>query len=159
MRSSVSVIRTSFRFGLAILSIILISSIDAYSQPQLPWKVVSSGGTDATSGSMKLRGTVGQTSTIASTAGSLNLNAGFWQNFAGAEGCCVGIRGDLNGDGNDNTILDLNYIVNDIFRGGPASTCPGEADLNGDGNPSTILDLNFIVNDIFRGGPTPGACL
>lgn len=146
------------RSFIIFLSFLFVSAASTFAQPQLPWKVVSSGGTDATSGSMKLRGTVGQTSTVMSTAGSLNLNAGFWQNFGGG-GCCVGNRGDLNGDGSDNTILDLNYIVNDIFRGGPSSPCPGEADLNGDGNPSTILDLNFIVNDIFRGGPAPGACL
>lgn len=72
--------------------------------------------------------------------------------------CCIGIRGDLDGNGTNNTILDLNYLVNDIFRGGPASPCSIEADLNSDGSPSTILDLNFLVNDIFRGGPSPGPC-
>jgi len=72
--------------------------------------------------------------------------------------CCVGNRGDINDDGNDATILDLNYLVNDIFRGGPPSPCPEEADLNNDSSPSTILDLNFLVNDIFRGGPSAPAC-
>ncbi|HEX2897662.1 MAG TPA: choice-of-anchor B family protein, partial [candidate division Zixibacteria bacterium] len=33
--------------------------------------------------------------------------------------CCTGIRGDFNGDSNDANILDLNYCVNRIFRGGP----------------------------------------
>lgn len=72
--------------------------------------------------------------------------------------CCIGVRGDINDDGNDATIQDLNYMVNDIFRGGPSSPCPEEADLNNDGSPSTIQDLNFLVNDIFRGGPSAPAC-
>jgi len=63
--------------------------------------------------------------------------------------------GDLNDDGAASTILDLNFLVNDIFRGGPSASVPESADLNGDGSPATILDLNFMVNDIFRGGPSP----
>jgi len=90
---------------------------------------------------------------LVSSASSQTMNLA-----SGDAACCIGIRGDVNGDGSDNTILDLNYMVNDIFRGGAASACPLEADLNSDGTPSTILDLNFIVNDIFRGGPAPGPC-
>jgi len=126
-------------------------------QPELKWKVVSSGGTNATSGGLRLQGTIGQTSTTFSTAGSLNLNAGFWQNF-GSGACCVGIRGDFNGDGLDNSVLDLTYLIDDIFRGGPPSACPEEADINSDLTPSTVLDLTFIINDIFRGGPSPASC-
>ena len=77
---------------------------------------------------------------------------------SGDAACCIGNRGDVNGDGNDNTILDLNYMVTDIFRGGAASPCPVEADLNSDGAASAILDLNFLVNDIFRGGAAAGPC-
>jgi hypothetical protein len=126
---------------------------------QLQLKVISSGGTDATSSGMRLRGTVGQTATTYSTAGSLALNAGFWQDFSGLSGgCCIGIRGDANGDGIDNNVLDLTYIINDIYRGGPPSPCIEESDLNGDGTPANVLDLTFIINDIYRGGPPPGSC-
>ena len=72
--------------------------------------------------------------------------------------CCFGIRGDCNGDGTDINILDLNYLVNRIFRGGPSASCLDEANLNSDGTPQNILDLNFAVNRIFRGGPLPGPC-
>ncbi|HEX2897677.1 MAG TPA: hypothetical protein VHP63_06475, partial [candidate division Zixibacteria bacterium] len=72
--------------------------------------------------------------------------------------CCVSPRGDVNGDGSNANILDLNYLVNRIFRGGPAASCPEEADCNSDGTPSNILDLNFLVNRIFRGGALPGPC-
>ena len=72
--------------------------------------------------------------------------------------CCVGNRGDLNGDGDDANILDLTFAVDRIFRGGPASVCPEEADINADGTPHDILDLTFLVDRIFRGGPAPGGC-
>lgn len=73
--------------------------------------------------------------------------------------CCVGIRGDVNNDGADANILDLTYLVDRIFRGGPPAPCAGEADVNGDGTPSNILDLTYLVDRIFRGGPAPGPCL
>ncbi len=73
--------------------------------------------------------------------------------------CCIGSRGDFNGDnGASANILDLNYLVNDIFRSGPDSPCSAEADVNGDGRASTILDLNYLVNDIFRSGPDMPVC-
>ena len=72
--------------------------------------------------------------------------------------CCVGNRGDFNGDGDDANILDLTFVVDYIFRGGAEYSCPEEADVNNDGTPSNILDLTFLVDRIFRGGPAPGPC-
>lgn len=72
--------------------------------------------------------------------------------------CCLKIRGDLNNDGTDANILDLNFAVNRIFRGGPLPVCLREGDVNSDGTSTNILDLNFLVNRIFRGGPPPGIC-
>ncbi len=73
--------------------------------------------------------------------------------------CCILNRGDINNDGSVNaTILDLNYLVNKIFRGGPPPVCALEADVNSDGTFANILDLNFLVNKIFRGGAAPGPC-
>ncbi|MCH7691502.1 MAG: hypothetical protein IIA17_10725, partial [candidate division Zixibacteria bacterium] len=72
--------------------------------------------------------------------------------------CCIGIRGDIDGDGDDNSFFDLVYLVDYIFRGGPAPPCPIEADLNFDGRSATALDLVYIIDDIFRGAPSPGPC-
>jgi glucose/arabinose dehydrogenase len=73
--------------------------------------------------------------------------------------CCEGIRGDLNSDSTEANILDLNFLVNFIFRGsGDPGQCPEESDVDGDGNAANILDLNYMVNRIFRGGPDPQAC-
>jgi len=73
--------------------------------------------------------------------------------------CCDGIRGDIDGDATDADILDLTYLVDRIFRGGPPPACADEADVNSDGATSNILDLTFLVDRIFRGGPAPGACI
>lgn len=73
--------------------------------------------------------------------------------------CCVGNRGDLNGDGADADILDLTHLVDFIFRGsGDSGRCPNESDVNRDGNPANILDLTYLVDVIFRGGPVPPGC-
>ncbi len=73
--------------------------------------------------------------------------------------CCNGLKGDLNSDGRNCNILDLNFLVNFIFRGsGNPGDCPQESDVNGDDSIPNILDLNYVVNFIFRGGSVPPAC-
>ncbi len=73
--------------------------------------------------------------------------------------CCDGNRGDLNGDGDDASILDLTFMVDFIFRGsGDPGACPEESDVNGDGDSANILDLTYLVDFIFRGGDPPGPC-
>jgi len=51
-------------------------------------------------------------------------------------------------------IVDLNFLVNRMFRGGPPPNPTFVGDLNGDCNEN-ILDLNYLVNRLFRGGPLP----
>lgn len=63
------------------------------------------------------------------------------------------LRGDANYDF-DVDILDLNFLVNRIFRGGPWPVTVQSGDCNADLS-LTILDLNYMVNFIFRGGPLP----
>ncbi len=74
--------------------------------------------------------------------------------------CCIGNKGNVNGDINDQvTILDLTYMIDRLFRGGPPAPCPEEANLDNDPNNNmTILDLTFLIDRIFRGGPPPGPC-
>jgi len=61
--------------------------------------------------------------------------------------------GDMNGDNAVGNILDLTFLVNRIFRGGPLSNPPMAMDLNCDHNNGNIIDLTKIVDRIFRGGP------
>jgi hypothetical protein len=65
--------------------------------------------------------------------------------------CCIGMRGDAN-------TLDLNYLVNHIFRAGPFPPCALEADLDGDGISASIIDLNYLINYKWRLGPPPVDC-
>ena len=75
-------------------------------------------------------------------------------------GCCISERGNIEGDINDSIdISDLVFLVDFIFTGGPAPSCPEEANVDGDvGNNIDISDLVALVDFIFTNGPTPGAC-
>lgn len=65
-------------------------------------------------------------------------------------------RGDLN---NDNVIadtLDLDFMIAQIFEGGPDPfPSPLLGDCNCDGIASSVIDLTYLVDRIFRGGPPP----
>jgi len=70
--------------------------------------------------------------------------------------CCVGQRGDVNGDGTLD-ITDLIFMVDYSFGSGPAPDCVEEADVNGDGT-FDITDLIYLVDYSFGSGPAPVAC-
>ncbi len=96
---------------------------------------------------------VGVTS-IDTIGGSIRVNL-----TSGLYGCCCGVHGDADGDGNNGSILDLTFIVDYIFRNsGNSGTCPNEIDINGDGTGPNILDLTFLVDRIFRSGPEMPLC-
>jgi cyclopropane fatty-acyl-phospholipid synthase-like methyltransferase len=63
------------------------------------------------------------------------------------------LRGDANDDGTIN-VGDAVFIINYIFRGGPAPNHPEAAEANCDGNIN-VGDAVYLVNYIFRGGPPP----
>ncbi len=62
-------------------------------------------------------------------------------------------RGDTNRDFRIN-ILDLTFLVDRIFRGGPPPITIQAGDLNAD-FAVNINDLTYIIDFIFRGGPPP----
>lgn len=66
-----------------------------------------------------------------------------------------GMCGDTNGDEAIN-IGDAVYLVNYIFRGGPAPTPMKAGDANCDAI-ANIGDAVYIINYVFRGGPIPCA--
>jgi hypothetical protein len=63
------------------------------------------------------------------------------------------IRGDPNGDNRVN-IGDAIWIVNELFRSGPATQCPDAADINGDGMED-LADVSYLIAYQFLGGPAP----
>lgn len=126
---------------------------------EINWQVLSGGGGRSTSASYILTSSVGQTAVGPGSSASYNLNSGFIQNFtSGGGGCCVGTAGDVNGDGTDADPVDLAFLVDFLFAGGAAPSCPEEADVNGDTNSADPVDLAYLVDFLFAGGTAPVGC-
>lgn len=66
---------------------------------------------------------------------------------------CDYVCGDANGDGTVN-IGDAVYIINFIFKGGPAPSPLDAGDANCD-HARNVGDAVYIINYIFKGGPAP----
>lgn len=64
------------------------------------------------------------------------------------------ICGDVDGDGTGPIIIDVVYMVDYLFRGGPAPPIEAAADVDGSFDLS-ILDIIYIVAYLFDGGPAP----
>jgi hypothetical protein len=76
--------------------------------------------------------------------------------------CCIGIRGNVNGDaGQGITVQDLVRLVGFLFGGSSQPLpCPAEANTNADpGGNITVADLTFLVQFLFgSGGPQLPPC-
>ena len=72
--------------------------------------------------------------------------------------CCVGTRGNVDGDADDNVnVADLTHLVSYLFDGGSPPPCWEEADVNGDDSVN-VADVTFLVDYLFSGGPAPLSC-
>ena len=65
---------------------------------------------------------------------------------------------DVNNSGTLN-LLDVAYIINVLYRGGPALNCGTSStgdcgNVNGD-SKLNLMDVAHIINFLYRGGPTP----
>jgi len=68
--------------------------------------------------------------------------------------CPVAITGDVNDD-RVITSADIIYLVNHVFKGGPAPLpCPAAGDVNCDG-VITSADIIYLVGYVFKGGAPP----
>jgi len=82
----------------------------------------------------------------------------------GGAGCCIGIRGNANGDFEDKvTISDVTYLIKYLFGipQGPAPACQEEGNANGDFEEKiTISDVTYLIKYLFGipQGPAPGPC-
>ncbi len=63
------------------------------------------------------------------------------------------VCGDAGGDGSIN-IADAVYLINYIFKGGPAPEPLDAGDANCDGDVN-VADAVYLINYIFKGGPEP----
>jgi hypothetical protein len=83
----------------------------------------------------------------------------FTTNFASLCACCNGIRGNINGDIDEQiNVNDLVYLVTYMFQDGPAPLCLEEADIDGDGTGPDVSDLIYLVTYMFSSGPAPAGC-
>lgn len=73
-------------------------------------------------------------------------------------GCCVGIRGNIVVDSNDQIdITDLVYLIAWMFMGGVPLDCMEEGDVDGSGG-FNISDLVVLVEYMFENGVEPAPC-
>lgn len=128
-----------------------VSTAEPATGEEIIWQVISSGGTEGTSASYDMRGTLGQPAVGFGSSPSYGLSQGFWQDF----GCCEQ-RGDVDHSGAIN-VADLIYLVDYIFFGGDPPPCPEEGDVDGSG-AINVADLTYLVEYIFFDGPAPPPC-
>ncbi len=99
----------------------------------------------------------GKTSSITSIYGDY-FPSGFTPGKINVGGCCVGIRGNFNGDAGDSIdISDLVGLVAYMFQGGTPPPCQEEADVDASG-AIDISDMVGLVGFMFDGGPSPQPC-
>ncbi|MDH4157325.1 MAG: hypothetical protein OEW00_08630, partial [candidate division Zixibacteria bacterium] len=84
--------------------------------------------------------------------------------FVTVPGCCMGLRGNANGDiENKINISDITYLVDYLFGipTGFPPPCREEGNVNGDPDEKiNVSDVSFIVTYLFGSppGPSPPAC-
>ncbi len=79
-----------------------------------------------------------------------------WSEFSLAEKTYVEpgfVCGDPNGTGTVD-ILDVIFLIDYKFKGGPAPAIPTSADVNHDG-AINVLDIVYLIDFKFKGGPEP----
>jgi hypothetical protein len=73
--------------------------------------------------------------------------------MAGYVGATFVQRGDATGDGVINS-ADVVYLINYLFKGGPAPEPLEAVDCNCDGIINSA-DVVYLINYLFKGGPPP----
>ncbi len=69
---------------------------------------------------------------------------------------CQYICGDANNDGIVN-ILDITFLIANLYKSGPPPESEWAADPNGDGIIN-LLDITYLISSLYKDGPDP-ACL
>jgi len=85
-----------------------------------------------------------------------------WTYMVSENSCCVGVRGNIDGDQSDKLdSADVTYLVDYLFLGGPPPPCPEEGNIDGimyAGGPIDVADLTYLVAYLFHGSPAPPPC-
>jgi hypothetical protein len=129
---------------------------------QINWQVVSSGGSFGTSTNYQLWTTVGQTAAGPGASTNYAIYQGFLQNFGGGGGCCVGITGNVDGDGGEVVdIGDLTGLIAYLYiPPNPPPPCFEEGNVDGDaGGLVDIGDLTGLIAYLYiPPNPPPSNC-
>jgi len=64
-----------------------------------------------------------------------------------------GVCGSVNGDESVN-LLDITYLINFLYKGGPPPPNMNLSDANGDCNVN-LLDITFLINYLYKAGLAP----
>ena len=70
-------------------------------------------------------------------------------------GLCAAKAGDANGTGGTPNLTDIVYLVNYVFKGGPAPSPSCRGDANASGGNGNLTDVIYLVNYVFKGGLAP----
>jgi hypothetical protein len=63
--------------------------------------------------------------------------------------------GDVTFDGGLVDVCDAVYLINFIYRNGPAPLHPISADINGPDDATDVQDIVYMINYLYREGPLP----
>ncbi|MFW9842621.1 MAG: dockerin type I repeat-containing protein, partial [Candidatus Thorarchaeota archaeon] len=84
------------------------------------------------------------------SATGIILHHGFWQEVKTVTGYECG---DANGDAGI-SVADAVYVINYVFKGGPAPDPIQSGDANCDGTVN-VSDAVYVITYVFKGGPDP----
>jgi hypothetical protein len=78
---------------------------------------------------------------------------GDWSSLASFYIIAAYVCGDANGDETVN-VADAVFVINYVFKGGPAPESLEAGDANADGQ-CNVADAVYLINYVFKGGPDP----
>jgi hypothetical protein len=131
---------------------------------QINWQVISSGGTDGSSTSFQLAGTVGQTATGFGSSANFGLSHGFWQE-SGAGDCCGIYTGGYTGNCNCDTegkrnLADITQLISRVYlTPGVPLCCEENGNTNGDpGGVINLADITGLIDHVYVSGAETAPC-
>ena len=125
------------------------------------WGTVSGGGHSEQIGSYRLGSTIGQAAVGTSPMGGHAVHSGYWQDFY--SGCCVGLRGNLDGSPDEEVTLgDLTVMIDHLFISLDDLACWEEGNLDeslpeGVGSV-TLGDFTVLIDNLFISLEDPPPC-
>jgi len=144
-KSKIKIILLSLGFFVLLVSLFQLSWGSGY---VIDWDNLNNGIQPESSDVYFIMSSVGQSVTGSMQGGGYVLVAGFWTGYYKS--------GDVNADG----VIDLGdvlYLINYLYKGGPAPD-PWEAgDVNCDG-VIDLGDLLHLINYLYKGGLPPLHC-